>query len=113
MSSLEKQWSHSFLSFLTGLGLLCRLGFCAFGFLFFDRLDHTNCHCLSHVPDGKPSQRRVLRESFYAHCLAGSHFYDGSVPGSYFFFGKSSIFLPDRLSIFSRSSVNLQAMWAV
>merc|ERR1712072_1659387 len=29
------------------------------------------------------------------------------------FLGKSSIFLPERLSIFSLSSVNLQAIWAV
>merc|ERR1712013_291048 len=44
-------------------------------------LDDTDSNSLPHVPDGEPSQRRVVGEGLHAHGLAGEQLHDGSVSG--------------------------------
>ncbi len=89
----------------------------------------TDSHGLTHVTHSEATKRRVLGEGLDAHRLGRDHLDDGSVTawrtvngrtrgqeGHYFLlinFGEFSIDLPVRRSIFSRSSENLQAMWAV
>ena len=93
---------------------------------FFDGLDNTDSNSLSHVTDGESTKWWVGGESFNAHWLKMRNMtfsrkiksnltLDGVIltiaaSPDLTFFGKSSIFLPERLSIFSSNSVNLQAM---
>ena len=44
-------------------------------------LDDTDSNSLPHVPDGEPSQGRVVGEGLHAHGLAGEQLHDGSVSG--------------------------------
>merc|ERR1719197_423610 len=44
-------------------------------------LNDTDSNSLPHVPDGEPSQGRVVGERLHAHGLAGEQLHDGSVSG--------------------------------
>jgi hypothetical protein len=76
---------------------------------------------LTHVADGETPKGRVIGEGFDAHGFRRDHLYDGSVTRFDEFRGvlnsrgkhtttKECYFFPERRSIFSRSSANLQAM---
>src|ERR1700738_3017133 len=60
-------------------GFLRSLGNLASLLRLVDTLDDTNSNRLSHIPDRKPSEGRVVRECLDAHWLRGNHLDDGSV----------------------------------
>merc|ERR1711899_373523 len=63
------------------VGLLGGLGGLAGDLLGGGGLDDTDSNSLPHVPDGEPSQGRVVGEGLRAHGLAGEQLHDGSVSG--------------------------------
>jgi len=87
---------------LTGTSLV-RLG---------NGLDDTDGNGLTHVTDGETTERWVLGESLNTHGLGWHHLEMAASP-DLMNLGWSSMDFPVRRSIFSRSSENLQAMWAV
>merc|ERR1719192_2175190 len=63
------------------VGLLGGLGGLAGDLLGGGGLDNTDSNSLPHVPDGEPSQGRVVGEGLHAHGLAGEQLHYGSVSG--------------------------------
>merc|ERR1719325_377362 len=63
------------------VGLLGGLGGLAGDLLGGCGLDDTDSNSLPHVPDGEPSEGRVVGEGLHAHGLAGEQLHDGSVSG--------------------------------
>merc|ERR1719325_469460 len=63
------------------VGLLGGLSGLAGNLLGCGGLDDTDSNSLPHVPDGEPSQGRVVGEGLHAHGLAGEQLHDGSVSG--------------------------------
>merc|ERR1719273_1382055 len=61
------------------VGLLGGLGGLAGDLLGGGGLDDTDSNSLPHVPDGEPSQGRVVGERLHAHGLAGEQLHNGSV----------------------------------
>jgi hypothetical protein len=99
---------------LSGLGDFSGL----FGLV--DTLDDTYSNRLTHITDSESTERRIIGESFDAHGFGRNHLDNGSITrfdefGCIFdpdisLVDRETYFLPERRSIFSKSSANLQAM---
>ena len=117
MHQIHKSSTPNIGDLLTGFGNLAG----PFGLL--DTLDDAHCDSLTHVTDSETAKGRVIGESFNTRRFGGDHLYDSSVtsldkfgevfdPKTFSIFHRSmgNYFLPERRSIFSNSSANLQAI---